>query len=146
MRQPYQAYKQQSVMTMTQAEMLVMLYDGILKEVFAVKTCFDCVPLDVEEVNRGLQKAQRILTYLKTSLDTNYDIAISLFSLYDYCNWILTQVNMKKDPDGLDEVGDIVRQLKETYIQADRSIRMQTPVGEGRPQTQLAQATTDISG
>ena len=28
---PYQSYKQQSVMTMTQGDMLTLLYDGVLK-------------------------------------------------------------------------------------------------------------------
>ena len=131
MRQPsYQSYKQQSVMTMTPAEMLTMLYDGILKEMFIVLKAFEKQPQDLSEINRGLQKAQKILSYLKTSLDTNYDIAKNLFSLYDYCNWILTQANIKKDPEGLEEVGEIIRQLKESYIQADKSIRMRAPDSE----------------
>ena len=146
LRQPYQAYKQQSVMTMTPAEMLTMLYDGILKELYILQETFGKTPLDLAEVNRGLQKAQRILTYLKTSLDTNYNIAKNLYSLYDYCNWILTQANVKKDPSGLDEVEDIIRQLKESYIEADKSLRMQAPEAGKAPQTHAAPAFTDISG
>ena len=130
LRQPYQAYKQQSVMTMTQAEMLTMLYDGILKELYIILKAFEKQPMDIAEVNRGLQKAQKIVNYLKSSLDTNYDIANNLLSLYDYCGWLLTQANIKKDPAGLDEVGDIIRDLKETYIQADKSIRMHAPESE----------------
>jgi len=122
--QAYQAYKQQSVMTMTQTEMLTMLYDGILKEVYAVKSTFERDPGNLAEINRGLQKAQKIVNYLKTSLDTNYDIAKNLFSLYDYCNWILLQANVKKSDEGLSEVEDIIRELRESYIQADKSLRM----------------------
>ena len=122
--QAYQAYKQQSVMTMTQTEMLTMLYDGILKEVYAVRSAFERDPGNLAEINRGLQKAQKIVNYLKTSLDTNYDIAKNLFSLYDYCNWILLQANVKKSDEGLSEVEDIIRELRESYIQADKSLRM----------------------
>lgn len=122
--QTYQTYKQQSIMTMTPAEMLAMLYDGVLKEIYMANKALAKQPQDIQEANRSLQKAQKILNYLKTSLDTNYDIANQLFSLYDYCNWILTQANVKKDPSGLDEVEEIVKQLKESYIQADRSIRI----------------------
>ena len=121
----YQSYKQQSVMTMTPAEMLNMLYDGILKEIYIVRQAFDLEPVDLAIINRGLQKTQKILNYLKTSLDTNYPVAINLMSLYDYCNWLLTQANIKKDPAGLDEVETIVTQLKESYIQADKSLRIQ---------------------
>ncbi|MCL1804918.1 MAG: flagellar export chaperone FliS [Clostridiales bacterium] len=122
----YEAYKQQSVMTMTQAEMLTMLYDGILKEIFLVKKAFEQDPLDIAEINRILQKTQKIVNYLKNSLDTNYDIANNLYSLYDYCNWILMQTNIKKDPSQLDEIVVIVGDLKESYILADKSMRMQT--------------------
>ena len=125
-----QAYKEQSVMTMTPAEMLTALYDGILKQLYIVKKALAQEPHNLADINLGLQKAQKILNYLKSSLDTNYDVAIGLFSLYDYCNWILMQANIKKDGSGLEEVEDIITQLRESYIQADKSIRMQTPESE----------------
>ena len=136
MRQPsYQAYKQQSVMTMTPAEMLTMLYDGILKELYVVSKAFEKLPLDIAEINRGLQKTQRILNYLKMSLDVNYDIAQNLFSLYDYCGRLLTQANIRKDPSGLEEVVEIISELKDTYIQADKSVRMHVSDNERAIQT-----------
>ena len=145
LRQPYQAYKQQSVMTMTQAEMLTMLYDGILKEVYLTKAAFAQDPLDIAEVNRSLQKAQRILSYLKTSVDSNYDIAKNLYTLYDYCNWILIQVNVKKETSRMDEVVDIISQLRETYIQADKSLRVHATEGENKTQA-YTHSITDITG
>lgn len=126
----YQAYKQQSVMTMTPAEMLTMLYDGILKEMYIVKKAFGQEPQNLAEINHSLQKAQKIINYLKSSLDMNFDIANHLFSLYDYCNRILIQANIKKEPSGLEEIEDIIAQLRESYIQADKSIRIQTPESE----------------
>ena len=125
-QQSYEAYKQQSVMTMTQTEMLTMLYDGILKEIYIVKKAFEQEPKDIAEINKGLQKTQKIINYLKSSLDTNYDIAKNLYSLYDYCNWILMQANIKKEPFKLDEIEEMITELKESYIQADRSMRIQT--------------------
>ena len=125
-RANYQTYKEQSVMTMTQVEMLTMLYDGILKEVYAAKNALHATPLDIAEINRRLQKVGRILNHLKTFLDMNNDIAKNLFSLYDYASWIINQANMKKDPSKLDEVSHIISELKESYIQADRKVRMST--------------------
>ena len=120
----YETYKQQSVMTMTQTEMLTMLYDGILKEIYAVSREFDREPLDLAEINRRLQKTQKIMNYLASSLEKENDIAKNLHSLYDYCNWILTQANIKKEPHQLNEVVDIIAGLRESYIQADRNARM----------------------
>ena len=125
LKQPtYQSYKEQSVMTMTPVEMLTMLYDGILKELYIARKNFAQEPLDIAEINDRLQKIQGLFRYLKNSLDKNYDIANNLYSLYDYCTWLLTQANMKKEPAGFDEVEEIVRQLKEAYIQADKNARM----------------------
>jgi flagellar protein FliS len=126
MQHSYETYKQQSVMTMTQAEMLTMLYDGIIKEIYTVEKAFAMDPQDIAEINRVLQKIQKIINYLKNSLDMNYDIAKNLYSLYDYCNWILVQANIKKDPSKLDEIVEMVNELKESYIQADKSTRIQT--------------------
>ncbi len=122
MKQTYQTYKQQSVMTMTSTEMLTMLYDGILKELYLVEKAFE--GKNYAEINRGLQKIQRILNHLKTTLDMNYDIAKNLMSLYDYFSWIVTQANLKKDPAKLGEVAEMISELKESYIQADRKARM----------------------
>ena len=124
MKQTYEAYKQQSVMTMTQTEMLTMLYDGILKEVYLLKKAFEQETYEITEINHRLQKMQRIFSYLRTSLDTNYDIAKNLYALYDYCNWILIQANIKKEPFKIDEIIEIVSELKDSYIQADRNVRM----------------------
>ncbi len=121
-KQSYQAYKQQSVMTMTSTEMLTMLYDGILKELYLVNKAFEVK--NYTEINRGLQKIQRILSHLKTTLNMNYDIAKNLMSLYDYFSWIVTQANLKKDPAKLDEVAEMVAELRESYIQADKNARM----------------------
>ena len=111
-------------MTMTKAEMLSMLYDGVLKEIYAVCIAFEKQPSDLAEINRGLQKAQKIINYLKNSLDTNYDVAKNLYSLYDYCNWILIQANIKKEPFKLEEIVEIINGLKESYIQADKNERI----------------------
>ena len=123
-RATYQSYKEQSVMTMTSAEMLTMLYDGILKEIFAAKKAFAAAEKDHSEINERLQKVNRILVHLRYSLDMNNDIAKSLFSLYDYLSWIVTQANLKKDPSRLDEVSAMIGDLKESYILADRKVRM----------------------
>jgi flagellar protein FliS len=107
---------------MTSVEMLSMLYDGMQKELYLVKKAFD--EKDYGEVNRGLQKIQRILAHLKSSLDMKYDIAQNLMSLYDYFNWMTIQANIKKDPAGLEDMTRMIGELKESYVQADRQARM----------------------
>ncbi|MEA4892948.1 MAG: flagellar export chaperone FliS [Peptococcaceae bacterium] len=119
---PYQAYKQQAVMTMTPGDMLNALYDGALKELNMALAAFQ--RHDIPEINRSLQKVQRIFNHLRNSLDDQYEISASLGALYDYFIRVALQANLKKDPQGLEDVIQMVGELKDAYIQADRKLRV----------------------
>lgn len=118
---PYQAYKQQSVMTMTPGDMLTAVYDGLLKELNFVKAAFP--DKNYSEINLRCQKAQRLIQHLQSSLDFKYEISNHLNALYDYFFHAIIQVNVKKDPTGLEDVMQMVTELRDTYVQADRSAR-----------------------
>lgn len=114
----YQAYKQQSILTMTPGGMLTALYDGILKELGKAQIAFQ--KNDVVEINRSLQKAQDIMKYLRNTLDFKYEISNNLNTLYTYFLNVMRRANFEKDPTDLDEVAKMVTELRDTYIQADR--------------------------
>ena len=118
---PYQMYKQQSVMTMTPGDMITILYDGILKELSHAKVGFE--KNDIVSINRHLQKVQLILRHLINSLDSQYEISANLNALYDYFLYIVIQANIKKDPSQLDEVIEMISDLRNTYIEADKKSR-----------------------
>ena len=121
MKNTYQAYRQQSIMTMTTGDMLTTLYDGALKELGLAELAFE--RQDWPEVNRGLQKVQRILNHLKGTLNFKYDIAKNLDELYTYFIHLTVQANIHKDPAGLKEVTGFITELRDAYIQADRQTR-----------------------
>lgn len=121
MRNSYAAYRQQSILTMTPGEMLTTLYDGVLKELGLAELAFE--KQDWAEVNRGLQKVQKILRYMKSSLDFKYEVAKNLDALYDYFIELTIQANIRKDPAGLEEIIGFITELRDAYIQADRTTR-----------------------
>lgn len=118
---PYQAYKQQSVMTMTSGDLLIALYDGLLKELNLAKSAFQ--RNNLAEINAGLQKAQRILRHLDATLDDQYEISKNLHALYDYFLDVVLRANLKKDPGGLEEIIPMITELRGAYHQADRLSR-----------------------
>lgn len=118
---PYLAYKQQSVMTMTKGELLLALYDGILKEIEFSKQAFSSK--DLAEINRRLQKVQLMIGHLKTTLDFQYEVSNDLDRLYGYLLNVVLQANLKKDPQGLDEVSEMITELRDTFAKADRKTR-----------------------
>ncbi len=121
MQNPYAAYKQQSVMTMTTGDMLKMLYDELIKRIGlgieAIKA------KDIEATNLYLQKSQEIINHLLSSLDMKYEIAANLQALYNFFNQTLVQANIKKDAAALEEILPMIAGLRDTYIQADRAAR-----------------------
>ena len=118
---PYQRYQQQSVMTMTQGEMLTKLYDEIVKQLSAAQISLQ--EKDYGAVNRQLQKAQRVLNHLRVTLDPQYEISQNLSALYDYFIRRLIEANLRKDGAPVQEVLGMVEELRETFIQADRAAR-----------------------
>lgn len=122
-RNPYDTYKQQSVMTMTNGELLLALYDGLLKQISLTSQAFSSK--NYANVNTHLQKAQLILTHLGNTLDHKYEISNNLTSLYDYFTSVLIQVNVKKDPSGLQDVYQMISELRDTFKKAEMQTRTQ---------------------
>lgn len=118
---PYQKYQQQSIMTMTQGEMLTKLYDEVIKQLNAVKQFNQ--EKDYEAANLASQKAQKIIRHLNSTLDFQYEVSNNLSALYEYFLRLLVDANLHKKNEPIDEVLPMICDLRETFIQADRSAR-----------------------
>lgn len=119
----YQAYKQQSLLTMTQGEMLTAVYDGLLKSIYSAQKAFE--EKNIPMINKHLLKAQEILGYLKSTLNADYEVSKNLEALYDYFIGELRQANVKKNPDGLNDIAEMVQELRAAFVQADKNTRTQ---------------------
>jgi len=117
----YKAYKQQSVMTMTSGDLLITLYDGLLKELVQAQNYFK--QNDYADINRALKKVQLILGHLKSTLNFDYEISKNLAALYDYFIDVVRKANLKKDPTGLDEVTQMIAELRDAFYQANKKTR-----------------------
>lgn len=118
----YEAYKQQSVMTMTHGEMLVKLYDEVIKQLNGAVRSIETK--DIEATNRSLQKVQNILHYLDSTLDMRYEVSQSLSALYDFFIRQSISANIKKDTALLTELVPMVQELRDAFTQADKLSRM----------------------
>lgn len=117
----YKTYKQQSVMTMTSGDLLIALYDGMLKELGQARNSFK--RNNYTDINRDLKKVQLMLGHLKSTLDFEYEVSNNLNALYDYFLDVVKKANLKKDPTGLDEVTQMIAELRDTFYQAYRKTR-----------------------
>lgn len=115
---PYLKYKEQSVMTMTQGEMLLRLYDEVVKQLSAAVMYIG--EKNHEKSNAAMQKSQQIINYLSNTLNDKYEISQNLASLYEYFNYQIVNANMHKDVGPLNEVISMVGELRDAFAQADR--------------------------
>ena len=122
MQNPYAKYKQQSVMTMTQGDMINLLYDEIINRLNTGLLGLEV--RDFEASNTHFKKAQAIISHLESTLDGQYPVSQNLSSLYEYFNYQIIQANIKKNPDPVREVLPMIMELKEAFAQADKQVRM----------------------
>ena len=118
---PYKVYKQQSVMTMTPGQMLLAVYDELIKQINMAKLGFE--DNNVQLVNNSLQRAQQILRELQKTLNFDYEVSEGLNDLYDYFYTALRDANVKKLPEGLDDVLQMVVELRNAFSQAEKQTR-----------------------
>gem|GEM_PF-114397 len=114
-------YRQNSIKTAKPEDLLLMLYNGMLK--FLGQAIRRIEEGDVQEAHNQILRVEDILLELQVSLDMNYDVSISLALLYDYIYRRLVEANSRKDKDALWEVAGLIRELRDTWGEAQRQIR-----------------------
>jgi len=124
---PYQKYQQQSVMTASQEELLIMLYNGCIRFIkLGVRAIEE---KDVPGAHTNIVKAQDIILEFMSTLDLRYDVAKSLMPLYDYLYRRLVEANVGKDARILKEVLGLVTELRDTWVEAAKQLKQQRAVG-----------------
>lgn len=109
-------YLETSVQTATPAQLLIMLLDGAIR--FS-KAAIEALKHDnKQEAHNSILRTQDIVSELLITLDRTQEISESLARLYEYFNYRLTQANMKKDPEMVEEVLGYFQELKQTWMQA----------------------------
>lgn len=116
-------YRKSAVTTASPLQLVIMLYDGALRFMEAGKHGMRLN--DRFGQNESLKKAQRILTELMATLDTEKggEVAKSLFSLYSYAHSRLVDANLEDDPAPIDESIEIVSTLRESWVELEQQSR-----------------------
>ena len=111
------AYKKASVNTLDQTKLIIMLYDGAIKNAsFAVEHMKSG---QIEKVHDCLIKTKNIVTELMATLnmDRGGEIANNLQSLYSYMFSQLIEANMNKKTEPVVVVIDLLKELRAAWTQ-----------------------------
>ncbi|MBS4959376.1 MAG: flagellar export chaperone FliS [Clostridiales bacterium] len=114
----YQQYKQQSVGTMTSGEMLILLFDGAIRNITAADIAID--KQDYEQMNISIEKTEKIIRYLSNTLDMKYSISRDLYRLYDYFLYQLTRLKAGRNREIAKELKTMLFDLRNTFKEADK--------------------------
>jgi flagellar protein FliS len=109
--------------------LIIMLYDGALKSVFAAKAAMargdvatkgEALSKSISIVDEGLRAA--------LNLEGGGDIAQNLMALYEYISMRLLQANLKNDVKSLDEAARLLSELKNAWEMLEQRDKPAAPV------------------
>ncbi|NLW17857.1 MAG: flagellar export chaperone FliS [Firmicutes bacterium] len=130
MPNPYAQYRQTQVQTAAPEQLIVMLYDGVIKFGLKAKECI--ANRDMAGANAALIRVQDIISELQLSInDEAGEIAQQLRSLYDYFYRRALDANLAKDVAIIDEIVNMVRDLRSTWVEAIMLARRQAGAADG---------------
>ena len=98
----YQQYKQQSISTMTPGELLMLLYDELIKRLTRAEIALKNENFPVFE--ESIVRCREIIRYLDDTLDPRYPISHDLHRLYDFFSYELSRVQAGRNAKVLAEV------------------------------------------
>jgi flagellar protein FliS len=117
--QGYQQYKQQSVSTMTQGELLIVLYDELVKRTARAGLALD--QKDYPQFEASVDRCLDILHYLDTTLDHQYPISAELHRLYDFFYYDFNRVKAGRNQAELTKLRPMVTDLRDSFRAAEKS-------------------------
>ena len=114
----YEQYKAQSVNTMTRGELLLLLYDELVKRLTRAELAIG--KQDYTLFEASITRCIEILEYLDDTLDPQYPISHDLHRRYDFFTYELTRVKIGRNTRILAEVKPRLTDLRDTFRAAQK--------------------------
>lgn len=109
----YATYQRSRIMTATPAELTLMLYDGAIK--FCNIALVGMENKDIEKTHNNIIKARNVIDELLSTLNHKYPVAKDFENVYTYIRELLTEANVKKDPEILNMALEEIRGMRDTW-------------------------------
>ena len=105
---------------------VVMIYDGIVKNLrLSLEHLKESNPDNLEKINNHLQLSARLILELRLALDMENggELSKNLNNLYEFWMGHLSEANVDKDANKVEEVLTMVSDLRKTWDQAAKEAR-----------------------
>ena len=114
----YAQYNNSKVLTATPAELTLMLYEGAIKFCNIAEIAVE--QKDIQKAHVNIVKTQKIVEYLRQTLDMKYPVAKDFENIYVYLEQQLVEANVKKDKEILEECLGHLRDIRDTWKEVIR--------------------------
>lgn len=121
--QGYQGYKEQGINAMSQGELLLLLYDELVKRLLRAGLALDKEDFALFEAS--VDRALDIIRYLDDTLDMQYPISHNLNRLYDYFSYELNRAKAGRNRKELERVRTMASELRDTFREAEKTARQE---------------------
>ena len=114
---PTAAYKQQSILTATPGQLVVMLYDGCLR--FLNQSAYAMRDGNLADAGNRMARAEAIIDELLSTLDLEQGgvIASRLQGIYVFCHRQLMEARLERNADKIDTVSGLLAELRDSWAQ-----------------------------
>ena len=115
----YQNYKQQSINSMTSGELLLLLYDELVKRSTLASIALDKQDWPVFET--ALDRCTDIVNYLDETLDHQYPISHDLARMYDYFTYELGRIKVGRNKSELERLRPMLAEMRDAFRAAEKN-------------------------
>lgn len=109
----YSQYNNSKILTASPAELTLLLYEGAIK--FCNIAIVKLEQKDIESAHKNIVKVEKIIDYLRETLDMKYPVAQDFENIYVYLSRRLVEANMKKDIDILKEINGHLHSVRDNW-------------------------------
>ena len=122
MKEYQKKYQEQSIMQMSQGELLVLTFDEAIKSLKLAEIALEDKKYD--KFDDAMHKCNRIVRYLRQTLDMEQPISRDLTRLYDFITFDLglVQAGRERRKEELPKLVDILSDLRDGFYGASQKV------------------------
>lgn len=114
----YEQYKMQSVNTMTSGEMLLLLYDELLKRLTRAEIALKEEEYDL--FDKAVERSEEIIRYLDKTLNMEYEISAELRRMYEFFLYEISRLKAGRKASVIQELKPLVTDLRDAFKEASK--------------------------
>ena len=126
-----QQYKEHSLNTMTQGELLLLLLDELVKRLLRGDLALE--EQNYELFEASMERCLDIVRYLYDTLDRQYPVSLQLQRLYDFFCYDLNRIMIGRNKNEMDRLRPLIIDLRDTFREAEARVSAGKQAGNGDP-------------